>query len=40
MVAALGEHIAGRFIEAKRAEWSEYISRVSEWEIEKYLGSY
>jgi len=40
VVAALGEHIAGRFIEAKRAEWSEYISRVSEWEIEKYLGSY
>jgi len=40
VMAALGEHIAGRFIEAKRAEWSEYISRVSEWEIEKYLGSY
>lgn len=40
VVAALGEHIAGRFIEAKRAEWGEYISRVSEWEIEKYLGLY
>jgi glutamine synthetase len=40
IMAALGEHIAGRFIEAKRAEWSEYISRVSEWEIEKYLGLY
>ena len=40
VMAALGEHIAGRFIEAKRAEWSEYISRVSEWEIEKYLGLY
>jgi glutamine synthetase len=40
VVAALGEHIAGRFIEAKRAEWSEYISRVSEWEIERYLGLY
>jgi len=40
VTAALGEHIAGRFIEAKRAEWSEYISRVSEWEIEKYLGLY
>jgi glutamine synthetase len=37
---ALGEHIAGRFIEAKRAEWSEYISQVSEWEVEKYLGLY
>ena len=40
VMAALGEHIAGRFIEAKRAEWGEYISRVSEWEIEKYLGLY
>jgi glutamine synthetase len=40
IMAALGEHIAGRFIEAKRAEWGEYISRVSEWEIEKYLGLY
>jgi glutamine synthetase len=39
-MAALGEHIAGRFIDAKRTEWGEYISRVSEWEIEKYLGLY
>jgi glutamine synthetase len=40
IMAALGEHIAGRFIEAKRTEWSEYISRVSSWEIERYLGLY
>ncbi len=40
VLGALGEHIAGRYIEAKRAEWAEYISRVSEWEIEKYLGQY
>jgi glutamine synthetase len=40
IMSALGEHIGSRFIEAKRAEWSEYISRVSEWEIEKYLGLY
>jgi glutamine synthetase len=40
VMSALGEHIGGRFVEAKRAEWSEYISRVSEWEIEKYLGLY
>jgi glutamine synthetase len=37
---ALGEHIAGRFIEAKRAEWQEYISQVSEWEVKRYLGTY
>jgi len=40
VMAALGEHIADRFAEAKRAEWSEYISQVSEWEIDKYLGMY
>ena len=37
---ALGEHIAGRFIEAKRAEWQEYITQVSEWEVRRYLGTY
>ena len=40
VMTALGEHIAGHFIDAKRSEWGEYISRVSEWEIEKYLGLY
>jgi glutamine synthetase len=34
---ALGEHIYGHFMEAKRAEWQEYISQVHSWEIEKYL---
>ena len=40
IMGALGEHIAGRFIEAKRAEWGEYISQVSEWEVDRYLGMY
>ena len=40
VMGALGEHIAGRFIEAKRAEWGEYISQVSEWEVDRYLGMY
>ncbi len=38
--AALGEHIYARFIEAKQREWQEYIGRVSEWELERYLGLY
>jgi len=38
--AALGEHIYERFIEAKQREWQEYIGRVSEWELERYLGLY
>jgi len=37
---ALGGHIASRFVEAKRAEWAEYISQVSEWEVRRYLGTY
>jgi glutamine synthetase len=38
--SALGEHILSHFLEAKRGEWSEYISRVQPWETEKYLESY
>ncbi|HEY2518270.1 MAG TPA: type I glutamate--ammonia ligase [Polyangiaceae bacterium] len=37
---ALGEHIYERFVEAKQREWQEYIGRVSEWELERYLGLY
>lgn len=38
--AALGEHIYERFLEAKQREWQEYIGRVSEWELKRYLGLY
>jgi glutamine synthetase len=37
---SLGEHILAHFLEAKRGEWAEYISRVQPWEIEKYLETY
>ncbi len=37
---ALGDHIASHFIQAKKAEWSEYISQVTEWELESYLARY
>jgi glutamine synthetase len=40
ILGALGEHIAGRYLEAKRAEWHEYITQVSEWETRRYLGTY
>ena len=33
----LGEDFVRWYTEAKRAEWNEYMSQVSEWEIEKYL---
>jgi hypothetical protein len=37
---ALGEHIAQHFLAAKRQEWREYISQVSQWELDNYLGKY
>src|SRR5256886_3560522 len=37
---ALGAHIYERFVEAKRGEWQEYIGKVSEWELERYLSVY
>lgn len=33
----LGEHVTRNYIRAKRQEWQEYISSVSEWEIGRYL---
>ncbi len=34
---ALGDHVLSHFLEAKRAEWDEYRTRVSDWEVERYL---
>ena len=36
----MGEYIVNWFIEAKTAEWNEYRSRVTQWEIDNYLGRY
>lgn len=37
---ALGSHIFEKYIEAKRAEWDSYRTRVSQWEIDQYLKKY
>ncbi len=37
---AVGEHVYDKYIEAKKTEWQEYIQRVSQWEIDQYLGKY
>ncbi|MBV8196171.1 MAG: type I glutamate--ammonia ligase [Candidatus Dormibacteraeota bacterium] len=34
---ALGEHLAERFIDAKRLEWREYRGQVTPWEVDQYL---
>ena len=33
----LGEHISQKYIEAKRAEWENYRTQVTQWEIDQYL---
>jgi glutamine synthetase len=38
--AALGEHITRHFLEAKRQEWSDYITQVTDWELSNYLLKY
>ena len=36
----LGEHVAAHYIAGKQREWEEYQTRVSSWEIERYLVAY
>jgi glutamine synthetase len=37
MKEVLGEHIHSFYVENKKAEWAEYITDVSQWELDKYL---
>ena len=34
---ALGDHVFDHFVAAKRDEWDEYRTQVSDWEVERYL---
>src|SRR5216684_5758503 len=38
--SALGAHVCEWFLEAKRAEWSEYRIQVTPWELGRYLMTY
>jgi glutamine synthetase len=40
VTAALGQHVTAHFLAAKRQEWREYISQVSQWELDNYLAKY
>lgn len=33
----LGEHINNKYLQAKKKEWGEYCSHVTDWETEQYL---
>jgi glutamine synthetase len=37
---ALGEHVFSHYVNAKRAEWDEYRTQVSDWELERYLDQF
>lgn len=37
MEEAIGSHLTKKLIEAKQAEWDEFRTAVTEWEINKYL---
>ena len=37
---ALGAHVFSHFTAAKREEWDEYRTQVSDWEIDRYLDAY
>jgi glutamine synthetase len=40
MAQVLGPHIHAQYIEGKEREWEEYCTRVSSWEINKYMVLY
>ena len=40
ITGALGEHVTRHLVEAKRREWSDYITQVTDWELENYLRKY
>jgi glutamine synthetase len=37
---AVGEHIFENYAAAKEVEWSDYISTVHDWELDRYLGRF
>ena len=37
---ALGDHVFNHYLDAKRDEWDEYRTQVSDWEVERYLDEF
>ena len=40
ILGGLGDHVAEKFVEAKREEFTDYLVDVSQWEIDRYLEKY
>ena len=37
---ALGDHVLSHFVAAKRTEWDEYRTQVTDWELQRYLEAF
>ena len=37
---ALGDHVLEHYVEAKSAEWNEYRTQVTQWELDRYLEAF
>lgn len=37
---ALGDHVYSHYMVAKRLEWDEYRTQVSDWEVDRYLDQF
>jgi len=37
VMRTLGPHVADKYIHGKKTEWEEYSTRVSSWEVDRYL---
>ncbi len=37
---ALGDHVLEHYVEAKPAEWDEYRTQVTQWEVDRYLEAF
>lgn len=37
---ALGKHVSAKYIEAKKEEWANYRTQVTDWEIDQYLNQF
>jgi glutamine synthetase len=38
--SALGDHVLSHYVEAKREEWNEYRTQVTQWEVDRYLDAF
>lgn len=40
MTEILGDHVMEKFVQAREAEWNDYIQQVHQWEVERYADKF